>query len=429
MATQVVMPQLGESVVDGTVLKWLKQENETIKEYESLLEVETAKVTTEIPSPASGTLLKILVPEGKTVLAKTVLAWIGKPGEKLPDLPAKPEIIDKESEAVTVQMVKDATREKRDIGFVSPIVTKLADEYHIDLAQVPGTGENGRITKNDVMTFVETAKNKPKDLPAWETPGTGDLFKPTEMLIPTPVKKNAATVEVKPPLVPSNGDTIIPHTSTRKTIAAHMVDSKHTSAHVTTVMEADLSRVVAHREKNKEQFVQDGIKLTYTPYFISSASSALQKYPIINSSWSEAGIIVHKSIHIGMAVSLGDEGLIVPVIHNADHLSLTGLATQVNQLAEKARNHQLKPDDVTGGTFSITNHGTGKSLFATPIINQPQCAILGIGAITKRAVVVNDAIAIRPIVYVGLTFDHRLIDGSTADAFLAYLVEKLENWE
>ena len=212
-----------------------------------------------------------------------------------------------------------------------------------------------------------------------------------------------------------------------------MVSSKHTSPHVTTIMEADLSRVVAHRQANKDAFARDGVNLTFTAYFVAAAVAALKAHPIVNASWSEEGILLHRAINIGMAASLGEAGLIVPVIKNADGLSLLGLARAINDLANRARARQLKPDEVQGGTFTITNHGVSGSLFATPIINQPQCAILGVGKIQKRVVVVSDAsggdlIAIRPMVYLGLTFDHRILDGALADAFLGEVVEALQNW-
>lgn len=217
-------------------------------------------------------------------------------------------------------------------------------------------------------------------------------------------------------------------TPVRRMIAEHMVLSKHTSPHVTTVMEADLSRVVAHRDANKAVFARDGANLTYTAYLVSAIVAALKAHPIVNSSWSEQGIVLHREINIGMATSLGEAGLIVPVIKSADSLSLLGLARTINDLANRARLHQLKPDEVKGGTFTLTNHGTSGSLFATPIINQPQCAILGVGAIQKRAVVINDAIAIRPMAYISLTFDHRILDGAIADYFLGKVVEYLQNW-
>jgi 2-oxoisovalerate dehydrogenase E2 component (dihydrolipoyl transacylase) len=220
----------------------------------------------------------------------------------------------------------------------------------------------------------------------------------------------------------------------RRAIAEHMVYSKHTSPHVTTVMEADLSRVVAHREANKAQFARDGANLTFTAYFVAATVAALKAFPLVNSSWSEEGIVLHKEINVGMATSLGEAGLIVPVIKNADGLSLLGVARAVNDLANRARSRQLKPDEVKGGTFTITNHGTSGSLFATPVINQPQCGILGVGAIQKRVVVINDdggsadAIAIRPMAYLSLTFDHRILDGAIADYFLGKVVEYLQNW-
>jgi 2-oxoglutarate dehydrogenase E2 component (dihydrolipoamide succinyltransferase) len=223
-------------------------------------------------------------------------------------------------------------------------------------------------------------------------------------------------------------DTVMPLTPSRKAIADHMILSKRTSAHVTTVMEADLSRVNADRQANIPVFQRDGLRLTYTPYFIAAVCKALQQYPMVNASWTEKGILMHHQINVGMAVSLGGEGLIVPVIRATNQLSLAGLMRAVHDLAERARARKLKPDEVTGGTISITNHGTGGSLFATPIINQPQIAIVGVGTIQKRVVVIQDAIAIRPMVYLSLTFDHRVLDGSTADAFLGAIVKSLEEW-
>jgi 2-oxoglutarate dehydrogenase E2 component (dihydrolipoamide succinyltransferase) len=227
---------------------------------------------------------------------------------------------------------------------------------------------------------------------------------------------------------------IVPLTAVRRAIAEHMVMSKHTSPHVTTVMEVDLSRVVAHRQENKAAFARDGVNLTFTAYFVSAAVAALKAYPIVNSSWDAQGVLLHRNIHIGMATSLGEEGLIVPVIKHADGFSLLGLARTINDLAARARAKKLQPDEVKGGTFTITNHGTSGSLFATPIINQPQCAILGVGAVQKRVVVISDqnlgdSIAIRPMAYVTLTFDHRILDGAIADYFLGKLVETLSNWQ
>ena len=434
MPVKVIMPKLGESVVEGTVNRWIKHEGDPVEEFESLLEVETAKVTTEIPSPAAGVVLKIIVQEGETVDAGVILAWVGLAGEEVPDVPveSKPGIV--AAPIVTPVVVQDTTimtgqkqSSERDLGFISPVVAKLAAENKIDLANVPGTGEHGRITKKDILDFIEKSnqnKGAKPELAPWETPGSGDLFKPTVDLSTPP------TAASTPPIAATQGgDTLLPMTAKRKAIADHMIMSKHTSAHVTTVMEADLSRVAAHKRANQSQFDGDGLKLTYTPYFVAAAALALVQFPLLNSSWSEKGIILHRDINIGMAVSLGDEGLIVPVIRNADRLSLSGLTRAVNDLSTRARSKKLTPDETTGGTFSITNHGTGRSLFATPVINQPQCAILGVGAITKRAVVIQEAIAIRSMVYLSLTFDHRILDGTSADGFLSKVVDTLENWQ
>ena len=439
MPTKVIMPQLGESVVEGTVTKWLKKEGESINEFEAPLEVNTDKVDTEIPSPAGGTVLKLLVPEGKTVTAGTVLAWLGQPGEEIPAGSTEP---DQHSPATVPAETKvmAATPEPaaspqtvRDLGFISPVVAKIAHEHNVDLQQVNGTGQGGRITKKDVLAFMEAipAAAPTAEIPIWETPADGDLFRPTEMMFKEPTKSTvtqsaaAAPVASKAAIV---GDQLIPHTNIRRSIAEHMIKSKSISAHVTTVMEVDLSQVVAHRLANKAAFARDGVNLTYTVYFMAAIVNALKAYPQVNSSWSDEGLVLHSAINIGMATSLAEDGLIVPVIKGADGLSLLGLARAVNDLAQRARDRKLLPDEVKGGTFTLTNHGTSGSLFATPIINQPQCGILGVGMVQKRAVVIHDAIAIRPMVYISLTFDHRILDGASADWFLAKVVDTLQNW-
>lgn len=432
MATQVVMPQLGESVVEGTVTKWLKQKGESVQEMEAILEVTTDKVDTEIPSPASGVLLEILVPEGTTVQAGTVIAWIGESGEEIPPgAVSSVQQIQAPPEPSVVQMKETvAPAPEKEVGFISPVVARMAKEYQIDLTQVRGSGQGGRITKKDLLAYLEERQKQEPALaatqPIWETPADGDLFRPTELVFGQP------SPEVVAPTQPPSGR-LIPFTTMRKAIAEHMIASKHTSAHVTTVMEADLSRVVAHRNTHLSEFAQQGAKLTYTAYFASAAIAALKAHPLVNSSFTAEGILIHPQINLGIAASVGEEGLIVPVIRHADSLSLLGLARAINDLAQRARTRQLKPDEVRGGTFTITNHGVGGSLFATPIINQPQCAILGVGAIQKRAVVIedelgNEALAIRPMVYLSLTFDHRILDGAAADAFLAKVVEGLEKF-
>jgi pyruvate/2-oxoglutarate dehydrogenase complex dihydrolipoamide acyltransferase (E2) component len=417
MATQVLMPQFGESVVEGTITKWLKTAGEQVEEYEPLLEVNTDKVDTEIPSPSAGTLLATLVPEGSTVHAGTLLAWIGKSGESIPEgIPgqvsrAKEFSVQTGSVAAPAPVGALSPGRGTGLGFISPVVARIASEYQVDLSQVKGTGEGGRITKKDILAYVEARQKTPQ-------PAAAELARPP--------------AEASHPIAVTPGD-LQPLTPVRRAIAEHMVLSKHTSPHVTTVMEADLSRVMAHREANKDAFARDGVNLTYSAYFAAAAVAALKAFPIANSSWSEAGILFHREINLGMATSLGEEGLIVPVVKHADSLSLLGLARSINDLAIRARSKKLQPEEVQSGTFTITNHGINGSLFASPIINQPQCAILGVGMIQKRVVVISDpsigdTIAIRPMVYLSLTFDHRILDGAIADHFLSKVVEILQNW-
>lgn len=421
MPIQVIMPQLGESVVEGTISKWLKDIGDDVKEFEPLVEVITDKVDTEIPSPGEGTVLAILVSEGTTVNAGSVLAWIGADGESVPEgdelLLESAEFRQGSNSHETAISAESSAKVKlpgrdSDLGFISPVVAKISQEEGVDLTQVQGTGQSGRITKKDVLAYLDQHKQ-----PALADGG----------MTPSAVKSSTRGTP-HPPQANIPGE-IIPHTIVRRSIADHMVRSKQTSPHVTTVMEVDLSNVVAHRQSNKSLFSQDGVNLTFTAYFITATVSAIKEYPIVNSSWNDEGILIRKDINIGMATSLGEEGLIVPVIKNADRLSLLGLARAINDLAYRARSHQLDPSEVQGGTFTITNHGTSGSLFASPIINQPQAAILGVGAVEKRVVVIDDAIAIRPMVYLSLTFDHRILDGAIGDYFLAKVVESLRNWK
>jgi 2-oxoisovalerate dehydrogenase E2 component (dihydrolipoyl transacylase) len=421
MPTKVLMPQLGESVSEATLTKWLKAVGEPIAEFDALIEVNTDKVDTEIPAPASGVLLATLVDEGATVQVGTLLAWIGQPGESIPGAaklvaPPSPAAASTPPTALS-SLTTDYTAPPtpapaRDLGFISPIVSRMAAEHNLDLSLLPGTGLNGRITKQDVLAYLEKRSSAaPAPVPA-----------------PPPPPLSATIL----PAILSES-TLIPHTTVRRLIAEHMVLSERTSPHVTTVMEVDLSRIVAHRAANKAAFAQDGVNLTFTAYFIAAIVAGLKAYPLVNSSWTDEGLLVHKHLNIGMATSLGDEGLIVPVIKNADSFSLLGLARTINDLANRARAKKLQPDEVKGGTFTITNHGISGSLFAAPIINQPQCGILGVGAIQKRAVVLTDqtlgdVIAIRPMAYLSFTFDHRILDGASADYFLAKVVESLQNY-
>ena len=459
MTTEVIMPQLGESVVEGTVTKWLKAEGQTVQEFEPLLEINTDKVDTEIPSPASGTLLKVLVPDGQTVRAGVVLAVIGKPGDVVPahapgqvvpahtpgqasPAAAAPAPTIHAAAAVappaaprTPASPPIAAPARADLGFISPVVAKLAAEHRVDLARIRGTGAGGRITKKDVLAFVR--QGPPAAPSPWEEPASGELFRPSEEVFG--VKAPTAGSGTTPgPVVPAHTPgQVVPHDAVRRAIAEHMLRSRRTSPHVTTVMEADLSRVIAHRMAQKAMFARDGVDLTFTSYFVLAAVAGLKAVPFVNSSWSDEGVVLHRPIHIGIAVSLGEQGLIVPVIKDADQKSLLAVASAVKDLATRARNRQLKPDEVQGGTFTITNHGVSGSLVATPIINQPQCGILGVGAIQKRVVAVEtvtptgeraDAVAVRPMVYLSLTFDHRIIDGAVADRFLAAVVERLQTW-
>ncbi len=419
MSIKFLVPRLGEGVEEITITKWLKNIGDVITELEPLVEVNTDKVDTEIPAPASGILLSIILTDGQPARVGELLAIIGQPGETVESEAPVPEAAAAQTGAViehSESVEKDSTKE---MGFISPVVAKIAVEYGVDLRQVTGSGLGGRITKNDVLAFVEKGSVS-------ATVATKAAHQES-----APTRETAITQAPNPT---QPGDTIIKHTPMRKSIAEHMLASKQTSPHVLTVMEVDMSRAAAHRNANKESFVRNGAKLTFTAYFMTAIVSGLKAYPLVNSSWSDGGVVVHSAINLGMAASLGEEGLIVPVIKAADSLSLLGMARAVNDLAARARAKKLIPDEVKGGTFTLTNHGVSGSLFAMPIINQPQCGILGAGAMQKRAVVItdsfgNDSIAIRPMVYLSFVFDHRILDGASADWFLAKVKQTLEGWQ
>jgi len=497
MATKVILPVMGEGVTDATITKWLKQVGDQVNEYDPLVEVNTDKVDTEVPSPVSGTILQIVPEEGSLVEVETVLAWIGEPGEKIPEgngksSPAKkkakkeeakpaasapsPQPLPAASPLPAVAAVA-ASPQKRAASIstaapVSPLVARIAAEHNVNLAQVPGSGTGGRITKQDLLAFVQSGgatQAAPGDvaasLPKYDGVNMATFLSPVvkEMVrehnldvsrIQGSGKAGRVTKKDIEAIIASGGQTSLPLAAAkvsqarnfplafpdaipgkvmklntvRKAIAEHMVRSKSTSPHVTTIMEADMSPVFAHRSANKAAFAQQDVKLTFTPYFIAAIAAACQRYPIVNSSWTDEGIAIHGQVNVGVATALEPDGLIVPVIKNAAALSLLEIARTLNDLASRARAKQLKPDEVQSGTITITNHGTSGSLFATPIINQPQCAILGTGVIEKRVIVVDDAIAIRPLVYLGLTFDHRILDGAVADYFLGTLKNTLETW-
>ena len=409
MATKVLVPLLGEGVEEVTVTKWLKREGDSIKELEPLLEVNTDKVDTEIPAPASGIVLKIVAQEGAPARVGEVLALIGRPGETMEiaspsdmrPLPP-PDAARQTASGVLPQSPLPA----REAGFISPVVARMALEHGIDLAR------------------------RTRHRPEW--PHHQERY---------PRVRAHRAIDGRPLRLRLRR----PRATTRR---RRSIDHAHHDApadsrphgivtedlpHVLTVMEADLGRVVAHRAATKPAFEKQGVKLTFTAYFIAAIAAALKAHPMANSSWTEQGVQMHEAINIGMATSLGDDGLIVPVIKGADRLSLQAIARSVNDLAGRARARKLQPDEVHGGTFTLTNHGIGGSLFAMPIINQPQCAILGTGAIQKRVLAVTDAagrdaFAVRPVVYLSLVFDHRILDGASADAFLMKVKQTLEGW-
>lgn len=447
MATKITMPQLGESVVDGTVGEWLKQVGDMVEEFEPIVRVSTDKVDTEIPAPAEGILLEILVAEGETVDAGIVLGMIGQDGEATNSDSGTQNTVNgthkvETAEKVTPPKVAKTVKSGDYTGHVSPVVARMASEHSLDLSQIEGTGRDGRIRKKDVLAYLESQDSQQldEDIPPWEIPADGNLFRPSvnyedepveEKSSPQakPVQKSEVQAQKKSAPVPQGlSGELVKLSGMRQSIAKHMVESKlQTAPHVTTVMEVDLTNVSAHRKANKEAFAKQGVKLTFTPYFILAIAEALQAVPVLNARWTDEGLFYNHAQNIGMAVAI-DDGLIVPVIQNASDYNLIGLSRQVNDLAERARNRQLKPDEVTGGTFTLTNHGVSGSLVATPIINQPQSGILGVGMIEKRVKVINDAIAIRPCSYLSLTFDHRVADGAMADAFLMHIKQTLENW-
>lgn len=451
MSTEIRMPQLGESVTEGTVGRWLKQPGDSVAQYEPLLEVVTDKVDTEVPAPVSGTLLEILIPEGETVRVGTVIALVGAAdGKAAAPAPAAPApaaevapVAQPAQPAPAAEAAEDGAGPRN--AYLSPVVSRLLAEHGLDARQIAGTGQGGRLTKQDVLRYVEARAAAPAAEVAAPTPAAAPpAAQPADVLRPAPAAAgltetpSARPLPAAPPAEPAadaalpDDAELLPLSPMRRSIAEHMVRSVRTSPHVTSVVEVDLSRVIAHRAANKGGFERQGVRLTFTPYFVQATVAGLERAPVMNGSYTDQGILVHRRMHIGMAVAL-DEGLIVPVIRDADEKNLLGLARAVNDLAERARARRLKPAETQGGTFTITNHGTSGSLFATPIINQPQAGILGVGAVVKRPVVVSqggvDAIAIKPMCYLSLTFDHRIADGAVGDAFLMAVKRRLEEYE
>jgi 2-oxoglutarate dehydrogenase E2 component (dihydrolipoamide succinyltransferase) len=481
------MPQMGESIAEGTITKWLKNVGDHVERDEPLFEISTDKVDAEIPSPAAGTLTDIKFKEGDTVEINTVVAVLdgegaqpsvntavakeeetpeeetpaaaeppeaeAKPAEPTPEPPApaaeppkpappsappaaaappashktevKP-LVRKSDAGSAKPLASDnggATAEELRRTKSSPLVRKIAEEHGIDIKQLEGTGMSGRVTKNDILSFIESGA----------TPQRATAPTPSAPAQPKAAPPVSATEPATlPSTKPATGDRVEQMSVMRKKIAEHMVLSRRTSAHVTTVYEIDMSKIARMRDDSKAAFEErTGTKLTYMPFIFKAVTDAIRKFPVFNSQVSGDQIIYKRDINLGMAVAL-DWGLIVPVIKRADDLSISGLARAANDLADRARTKQLKPDDVAGGTFTITNPGVFGGLFGTPIINQPQVAILGVGKIEKRTKVLTSAdgedyVAIRSMAYFALSFDHRIIDGSDAEKFLAYMKERLES--
>lgn len=441
MITKVVMPEMGEGVVEGLVARWLVNEGDFVKQYDPVLEIETDKVTTEATAEEAGTILKLCVSEGSTVPVGTVLAYIGEPGEAIPENGSSPTAVASQPAtptavapalanptlAVTHHQAVPQSAPTRYTGRISPVVGRIAAEHDVDLNLITGTGLDGRITKKDILAYVEKGASSPPATPtlapAQPQPAIAEPVAPPPAPIAPPVASPTTAVAQ-----PSPTSTIVPLTNMRRNIAEHMVRSVQTSPHVTTVFEVDFTEVSKHLRANKERYGRDGAHLTFTAYIVAATAEALKQHPFVNSSWADNSIELKREINIGMAAAI-DDGLIVPVIKNVDSLNLLGIARAVNDLTQRARNKQLKPADVQGGTFSITNHGVSGSLFATPIINQPQCGILGVGKIEDRVKVLNNAIAIRRMAYISFTFDHRILDGATADYFVATIKQIIENWQ
>jgi 2-oxoglutarate dehydrogenase E2 component (dihydrolipoamide succinyltransferase) len=433
---EIIMPKLGESITEATITKWLKQPGDAVAEDEPIAEIATDKVDSEIPSPVEGVLKELLFAEGDTVEVGKIIATIQMDGEEEEE-EEKPS----RSESAEAREKTDEQSEKADEStevvsksssgrFYSPLVRNIAKEEGIsmdELEKIDGSGKDGRLTKEDILNYL---KNRSKDsAPKQETDNKQQSAEKHADSEAPKANKTIHTPEVKT----DSGDEVVEMTRLRKLIVDHMVASEDTSVHVTSVAEFDVTNLVNWRERHKKAFEKrEGEKLTFTPIFIWAIAKAIKDYPTINASVSGNNIILRKNINIGMAAALPNGNLIVPVIKNADHKSLLGLAKSVNDLANRARNNKLQPDEIQGGTFTITNLGTFDTLFATPIINQPQVAILGTGAIKKKPVVLEtefgDTIAIRSMMYLSLSYDHRIIDGALGGMVLKRIGEYLQNW-
>ena len=444
MPTDIIMPQMGESIVEGTITKWLKKPGDKVQRDEPLFEISTDKVDAEIPAPASGVLQEIKVTEGTTVGVNTIVGTIAVDGESAAVKPAPKAAPSTESSAGVPPAVAGASRprpqaaesqphpsapepqEEGEEARSSPLVRKIAREHGVQLSQVNGTGLGGRITKQDIMQFIESQGSAPASV------GTA-----ASAVQRTPSEAKGSAPEPAPaprPATPAPypGD-LVPMSNMRKLIAKHMIESRRTSAHVHCMYEVDLTRIVNLRNKLKNGFEQrHGARLTFMPFFVRAAVIAIQQWPIVNANIEGENIRYHRNINMGIAVAL-DWGLIVPVLKNAGDLNFLGLQRGITDLGERARTKKLKPEDVEGSTFTITNPGQFGAVFGLPIINQPNSAIMGVGGIMKQPMVVtdkdgNDSIAIRSMVHLTLGYDHRLIDGAVADQFMAQVKKNLETW-
>lgn len=460
MATNVVMPQMGESIAEGTIVRWIKKVGDAVDRDEPLFEISTDKVDAEIPSPSAGVLTEIKVKEGETVPVNSVVAVIGAAGEKaaagggeagesegagaMPAAavgqeetatPSKGTPVDDRSAVADARRSDGAapaetsssagasasasgplSKEELRRQKSSPLVRRIAKEHEVDIQQIQGTGISGRVTKHDILGFIESGSSGSPQAAGGKAVPTqaGTQARPAHT--PGPVYKPGENVQ------------IVPMSVMRKKIAEHMVMSAHTSPHVYSVYEVNFGRVTELRDQHKRDYETAGTKLTFTGFIAKAIVDALRQFPMVNASIDGENIVYKKDINLGIAVAL-DNGLIVPVIRKADEKNLLGLSRGINDLAARARSKKLNPDEVQGGTFTITNPGIFGALYGLPLINQPQVAILGVGTIEKRAVVIGDAIAIRPMCNLSMGYDHRLIDGADAGRFLAYVKERLENFD
>lgn len=452
---EIKMPKLGESITEGTIISWSVQVGDIIKEDDVLFEVNTAKVSAEIPSPVEGKVVEILFKEGDTVAVGTVVAIVDIGGENSEDedsVEALQSSATDESVAVVSKAASEETPQVKAVKseeerWYSPVVLQLAREAGIqpkELDTISGTGYQGRVSKKDIKSYI-VRKQSGGTITA--QPAVKPSPQPVASVAPQPVTTAPAQSSAKPAATPevqrttpasgtfsAEGVEVKEMDRVRKVIADHMVMSKHTSPHVTNVVEVDVTKLVKWRDKNKDAFFRrEGVKLTYMPAITEAVAKALAAYPQVNVSVEGYNILFKKHINVGIAVSLNDGNLIVPVVRDADRLNLNGLAVAIDSLALKARDNKLMPDDISGGTFTITNFGTFKSLFGTPIINQPQVAILGVGYIEKKPAIIEtpegDVIAIRHKMYLSLSYDHRVVDGSLGGNFLYFIKDYLENWK